>query len=80
MRRGTKITGDSRATTLPTSIGVLAPVVSTERVPDVACVVPSQAAMEQQKPRMGEKVAAAQDYSAKLVSKCGRRRVMVNLT
>jgi hypothetical protein len=42
-------------------MGVFAPVDSIENPPAVAWVVPSQEAIEQQNPRMGEKVAAAQD-------------------
>lgn len=56
-----KTRGESKATTLPTSMGVLLPVASTDSSPVVAYAVPSQADTEQQKPRTGEKVAGAQD-------------------
>lgn len=55
---GTKINGESKATTLPASMGLLPPVLSTERLPDSLLAVTSQAIREQTRPRIGDKVAA----------------------
>lgn len=51
--------GDSRATTLPANIGLLAPEVSTVMTPSLSlAVVTSQVVMLQHNPRTGERVAA----------------------
>lgn len=55
-----KISGERRATTLPASMGLLAPVLSTVRSPPSFFAVTSQAMREQTNPRGGLKVAACQ--------------------
>jgi hypothetical protein len=54
-----KITGDSSATTLPASMGLLAPEVATVITPSLSfAVVTSHAMILQQRPKIGDKVAA----------------------
>jgi hypothetical protein len=55
---GTKITGDRRATTLPVSIGLLAYVEATERLPLSLFAVTNHAVREQNSPKIGVAVAA----------------------
>lgn len=53
-----KTSGLSSATTLPTSMGMLAPVLAMEREPDCTFAVTSQPVREQARPRSGARVAA----------------------
>lgn len=57
---GMKISGESKATTLPANMGLLAPVHVTESSPHSFLAVTSHAMSEQTKPRGGLKVAACQ--------------------
>ncbi len=57
---GMKISGESNATTLPANMGLLAPVLLTERSPPSFFAVTSHAISEQTNPRGGLKVAACQ--------------------
>jgi hypothetical protein len=59
VKTGMKITGDSNATTLPANMGLLAPLVATVITPSFSFdVVTSHAMILQQRPKIGDRVAA----------------------
>lgn len=54
---GMNTIGESRATTLPASMGLLDSVQVTPRLPQVFLAVTSQATSEKQRPKMGDNAA-----------------------
>ena len=58
VKSGMKINGESKATTFPANMGLLAPVESTEMLPNSFEAVTSHAMREQQSPSGGVRVAA----------------------